>query len=945
LAAHESGPALSPSWRAVTRCWAGSDMETTLLRTKLFIPPVRPEWVSRPHLVERLNEGLNGKLTLTSAPAGFGKTTLLSEWIHAARQHQTRPVRFAWISLDEDDNDPTRFLAYLIAAVQTVEAGIGEGMLGPYEVPEPPPLEPILTSLVNEIAVVQEPFVLVLDDYHTITAQAIHRALSFLLDYLPPQMHLVIATRADPPLGIAGLRGRGQLTELRQADLRFTAEEAADFLNQVMGLGLTADDVAALASRTEGWIAGLQMAAVSMRGREDVEGFVRDFAGSNRYVLDYLLEEVLQRQPEDVQTFLLQTSVLDRLSAPLCDAMLQGTGQDNGSDTLACPLAGFSSGQEILEYLERANLFVVPLDDRREWYRYHHLFADLLRQRLQHICPETMPELHRRASVWHERHGLTAEAIDHALSAGDFERAAFLIEQSAEATLRRGHFATFERWLGALPDHVIWARPLLSAYGAAGLLLAGHPVAEVETCVRHAEQGDADGAPGGEVAVLQAVLATMKGDAERGIELSQRALELLPESGIFFRGLVARNLGVAHKLTGDTAVAARALQDAISAADKAGDAVGVAVTMYQLAELLSVQGKLREARAVCERALDLAVERRDRPLLPIAIKGLSFLGMMMRESNHVEEAERCLMQAIELAGEMREIWSFGGYLYLARVRQAQGDMPGAHEAIQAAGRLAVEIDFTELDDIMVAAYQTRLWVAEGDLESAARWVAERGFERDARPGGSGGGIDSGSGPYHLREIEYTTLARVYIAQDRPDEAMVMLEQLLLSATRLGRMGSVIEILALQALALQAQGDDEQALAALQRALALAEPEGYVRVFADEGAPMAGLLQKALARGVSRRYAATLLSAFEGQAKAEDRSPGSAPGAETLVEPLSERELEVLRLLAGPLSSTDIANQLFISVNTVRSHIRSIYDKLDVHSRYEAVARAKELNLL
>src|SRR5215203_4622613 len=439
-------------------------MSAPILATKLFVPPPRPGVVHRPRLIERLNEGLHRRLTLICAPAGFGKTTLLSEWLSGCQQ----PA--AWLSLDEGDNDPTRFLAYLVAALQTIAADIGEGVLGSLQSPQPPPTESILTALLNEITTVPDDFVLVLDDYHVTDAEPVNNALTFLIDHLPPQMHLVIATREDPPLPLARLRVRGQLTELRAADLRFTLTEAAEFLEGVMSLDLSEEDIAALGERTEGWIAGLQLAALSMRGREDVSGFIRAFAGDNRYIVDYLVEEVLQRQPERIRSFLLQTSILDRLSGPLCDAV---TGQENG--------------RGMLEALKRGNFFVVPLDDKRHWYRYHHLFAEVLQAHLMAEQPDRVPALHRRASEWYEQHGSAADAIRHALAAEDFERAAELVELAVPAMRRSRQEATLLGWLKALPDELLHVRPVLSAVYA-GALLASGALEGVEARLRDAER-------------------------------------------------------------------------------------------------------------------------------------------------------------------------------------------------------------------------------------------------------------------------------------------------------------------------------------------------------------------------------------------------------------------------------------------------------------------------
>jgi LuxR family maltose regulon positive regulatory protein len=823
-------------------------------------------------------------------------------------------------------------MTYFVAALQTIEVDIGEGVLSAFQAPKPPPIESVLTGLLNEIAAVQEQFALVLDDYHVIEAQTIHDALTFLLDHLPPQMHLVIATRVDPPLPIARLRGRGQLTELRATDLRFTLDEVAEFLNQVMGLELSAEDVAALASRTEGWIAGLQMAAVSMQGREDIAGFIRAFAGSSRYILDYLVEEVLQRQTDSVQAFLLQTAILDRLTGRLCDAL---TGQDDGQATL--------------DRMERSNLFIVPLGEERRWYRYHHLFAELLRQRLHEAYLDQVPILHRRASEWYEQNGLAAPAIDHALSAGDLERAARLIEQAAEPTLMRSEFATFLSWVEALSDDVIRARPLLCIYHAWALVLSGHPLDAAESRLQGAIEADTENSVAGEVAAFRAWTAALGGDTRHSTELSQRALELLPAESLFLRSIVAGSLGLVYMWSGDVVAAFQTFEEAARIGQKAGNLMITAIALRRLAQLRVMQGRLSEAKAFCEQALELTVDGRGRRL-PIAGLVLIVLGELLREWNDLEAAARHLIEGIELIKQWGEIGAFDGYVALAHVRQAQGDVDGAREAIHVAQQLAIQFDASEVDDVFVALHQARLWVAQGNLEAAIHWAESRELVLSVCPEGSrreveglDRDVESEEGSRYsplVRALENSTLARVCIAQDRPDEALEVLESLLQTAETAGWMGYVIEVLALQALALQGQGDILSAVTALERALSLAEPEGYVRIFVDEGEPMAELLRHAASRGIAPTYVAKLLAAFEVEGLAVSPS-----NLQPLIEPLSERELEVLRLLTTHLSSTEIADELVISVNTVRSHIKSIYSKLNVHSRMDAVQRAKELELL
>jgi len=911
---------------------------TPLLTTKFYVPPLRPEVVSRPQLVERLNAGLHRKLTLVSAPPGFGKTTLLSEWVNCCE----RPV--AWLSLDEGDNDLARFLAYFAGALQTIDvvreaAGtIGASLLSALQTPGEPRVEPLLTGLLNDVACVQDPFVLVLDDYQLITDKPVHQAVTFLLEHLPPQMHLVIATRADPPLPIAGLRGRGQLTELRQADLRFTLEEAAAFLNKMTGLDLSAEDVAALSARTEGWIAGLQMAAVSMQGREDVAQFVRAFAGSNVYVLDYLVEEVLDRQPHNVQGFLLRTSILDRLSGPLCDALMGADGGEPG------PLLGEGlGGQETLEMLERSNLFIVRLDDERRWYRYHRLFADLLRQRLQQLHPALPQTLHRRACEWYESKGLIPQAIAHALSAQDFERAAHLVEETAEPTLARAEFVTFAQWVDALPDEVLLNHPLLYTYDAVVVLVSGGTHEEVDMRLEQASLGDTEGVLEGAIRSVRAVLVAFDGDYQQGIDLARGAIDLLPEDGTFLLSFVYRALGFVYIMSGDAESATQAFERGAAVGEKTGDLAASVVAQEKVGSIRRIQGRLHEAKALYERALELATNGKGQ-YHPVATKALVGLADVLREWNDLDAATDLAQRSIELARRWSEITTASGYLILTRVRLAQGDLDGAIEAIERAQRLVAAWDISEIDDSFADVIQTRVWLAQDDFPALERWVKRRGLTRDAVAASLARDGEQVP-PDYVRQLEYAALARFHIARQNPDEALQILIPTTRSAEKVGWNGVAIETLALQALAYRTQGDLERALDALQRALSLGEPEGYVHSFLDEGPAMAELLREAASQGTALEYVNKLLAAFEVAEHGALERPGPPPQARASVETLSERELEVLRLLNTSLSSTEMADELVVSVNTVRTHIRSIYSKLGVHSRYEAVARARELKLI
>ena len=571
-----------------------------LLETKLYVPRWRTGLVPRARLIERLDRGTERKLTLVSAPAGFGKTTLLAEWL-AAIPAAERPA--AWVSLDQSDNDPALFWAYFITALQKVQSEVGESALSLLHSPQPPPIESVLTTLINEINAIEDDFALILDDYHVIDAQPVQDGTTFLLDHLPPQMHLVIASRADPPLPLSRLRGRGELAELRASDLRFTPEEAAAFLKDVMGLDLSADDVAALETRTEGWIAGLQLAALSMQGREDVPGFITAFSGDDRYIVDYLVEEVLQRQPERVRSFLLQTSTLDRLSGPLCDAV---TDQEEGKG--------------MLEALERGNLFVVPLDDKRQWYRYHHLFADVLRAHSMEEQPDRVPTLHRRASEWYEQNGLPSDAVRHALAGEDFERAAGLVELAALAMLGGSQEPTLLEWLKALPDELVRARPVLSVYYAFASL-SGVGLEAAEARLRDAERwleatADTSERPAappaemvvvdeegfrslpGSIAIARAYHAGALGDVAGTVKYARRALDLLPEGDYMWRGAAAALLGIASWTTGDLEAAYRSFAEGMASLQMTGYIHLQIMGTPVLADIRTAQGRLREAVSI-----------------------------------------------------------------------------------------------------------------------------------------------------------------------------------------------------------------------------------------------------------------------------------------------------------------------------------------------------------
>ena len=935
-------------------------MATPLLQTKLYIPPLRPELVPRPRLIERLNAGLDRKLTLVSAPAGFGKPTLLSEWIHGG-DAATAPLRAAWLSLDEDDNDPARFLAYFIAALQMVEENIGEGTPSALQSPQPPPIEAILTPLLNEIATIPNGFTLVLDDYHLIKAKPIHDALTFLLDHLPPPMRLVIATRQDPPLPLARLRGRGHMTEIRAGDLRFTEEEATAFLNQTMGLGLTPDEVSALEARTEGWIAGLHLAALSLKGEADRAAFIRAFAGDDRHVMDYLVSEVVSRQSEAVQRFLLHTAILERLCGPLCDAVLDSDGQPG-------------SGQAILEYLEQANLFIVPLDNRRQWYRYHHLFADLLRHRLRRtVGAQGIAPLHRRASAWYAHNDMMSEAIAHSLVAKDWEQAAQLIGQAFDDMCCRGeYYTTMLSWLEMLPDEIVRARPSLGILYA-WMLSINLQLDAVEPRLQEMERMADGQLPVDlrlQIAAIRATLARQRNDVAIAIELSHQVLKVLAEdpsdSNLLAYTGVVFNLAWTHLMEGDVVKARPRFSEARTLSQSAGSITLTLDAMRGLARVQILQGQLRQAVETYRQALQLAdkVTQQSGQAVPAAAPVHLELADLLRERNQLDEAAHHLAQGIELSRQ----WQILGedlrnsYVYQARLKQARGDAAGALDAIRQAEQLAQAYRAVPRFGDPIAACRAQLTLAQAvsiggafdpawkrkrrHLEAVEQWAETRGLRAD----GSINLVDD--------EFEYVIWVRLLIAQNEPSQALQLLARLLQGAEDGGRTGRVIEILTLQALAQQALGDTDQALIALERALSLAEPEGYVRLFVDEGPPMARLLlrlcsgqvHEATARGIAPDYARRLLAVFEAETKDEEpalrRPPSVSRGeAEGLVEPLSERELEVLGLIAEGLTNQEIASRLFLALNTVKVHTRNIYGKLGVNSRTQAVAKARTLGIL
>jgi LuxR family maltose regulon positive regulatory protein len=879
-------------------------MPTPILATKLYIPPPRAKIVSRPRLIEQLNQGLTSehKLTIISASAGFGKTTLVSEWVAGCG----RPV--AWLSLDEGDNDLLRFISYLITALRSIKAGIGEGLLAAIQSPQPPPTESILTTLLNEITTISDGFIFVLDDYHIIDSKSVDNALTFLVEHLPPQMHLVIATREDPPLPLARLRVRDQLTELRAADLRFTPAEAAEFLNQMMGLNLAAEDIAALDKRTEGWIAGLQLAALSMQGRalREAASFIKSFTGSHHFVLDYLIEEVLQQQSESVQTFLLHTSILDRMCGPLCNAVL---------------LDSSTSGQETLEYLERANLFIVPLDNERRWYRYHHLFGDLLRQRLGlSLTAEAIAEDHIRASEWHENNSLMLEAFHHATAANDVERVERLI-QSKEMPLHLRDVATAVLdWLALLPPRVLDAKPWLRVRSATLALMAGQTTG-VEEKLQAAEKAlqniEADATTRdliGQIACARATLALTRYEPEAMLTQARRALEYLHPDNLSFRFTANWALASASILQGDRATAAQASMEGVSISQKSGDVFSTILATTNLGMVQESENQLYLAAETYRSILPLFG---DHPQ-PNAAEAHLGLAHIHYEWNDLDSAEQHGEQSLQLARQYDRVIDrfIVSEVFLSRLKLARGDVDGAATLLAQTEQSARQKNFIlRLPEI--AAAQVLVLLRQGNLDAAADLA-------------------------QTHELPLSR-ARVLLAQGDTSATLAVLEPLRQQMEAKGWVDERLKVMVLQAVALHIHGEEDQAVQLLGDTLALAEPGGFIRIFLDEGLPMAQLLSEAASRGVNQNYIGKLLAAFESETKDEGRT--AEPSFSSLVEPLSQRELEVLRLIAEGLSNQEICERFFLALDTVKGHNRRIFNKLQVQRRTEAIARARELGLI
>lgn len=869
-------------------------MLAQVLATKLYTPTSRPDVVLRQRLINRLNAGLHGKLTLISAPAGFGKTTLVVEWI-SSHEH---PV--AWLSLDESDSDPVHFLTYFVVALQKIDPQIGTGILNLLKTPQPPPIDSLLTTLLNELATIAHDFVLVLDDYHTLDSAEIDTALTFLIDNQPPQMHLVLTTREDPRVPLARLRVRGQLTELRATDLRFTPDEAAEFLSQAMGLSLSMEDVNTLEQRTEGWIAGLQLAGISMQGLQDKHEFIRSFAGSHHFVLDYLVEEVLTHQPNHIQDFLLKTSILDRMCGSLCAAVLQ-----DDEHTM----------QANLENIQNANLFLVPLDNERRWYRYHHLFGELLRKRLGLFSNEQIDNLHIRASSWYEAHEFEVEAFQHAATASDTQRAERLINNGVPLYFR-GISRPVLNWLDSLSNDVLNSRPSLWIVYAWTLMAAHrstqieHKLQSAETALNQAEFDDSTNDLFGQVAAIRAMEAAIQYDTDTIIAQARRALDLLHPDNIYIRTAVTRALAIAYQFRGERATA-REFYLAAIAMSEASDNYFV--------NILATTG----------------------------------LGIIQESDNQLYQAVESYQRVLDLVGDANQPITCSAHLGLARIYYEFNDLNAAHEYAQHGTRLAQQIegiDSAASGQIFLARIklaQEKLVEGLALLDDVEQTVQQRNFVRQMPAVSEArvlfylrqNNVESASHLAHANDLPLSQ-ARVYLAENNPEEALSILMSYRQQMETKDWHDECLKAMVLQAIA-HAQNDDiEQAVAGISEALAFVASNGFVRIFLDEGQSMQRLLLEVAGRGVMPEYVRKLITAFQ-----IEPGQGESPSSHPLIEPLSERELEILALIADGLSNREICERLYLALSTVKGHNRNIFDKLQVKRRTEAIARARQLGLI
>jgi LuxR family maltose regulon positive regulatory protein len=890
-------------------------MQTTLLTTKLYIPPARETLVTRPRLTALLSNALAQGFTLVSAPAGYGKTTLVSSWL------RDTGIPGAWLSLEESDNDPVSFLQYLLTVLQKIVPSVRLDLLDLVEGVQPASLQALMNIWINEITKSDSQFVLVLDDFHLIQNQFILDIMAFLLDHIPAQqMHLVLISRMDPPLPLSRLRVRNQMNEIRADQLRFTPAEVAAFLNGVMGLTLSAEDISAMDARTEGWIAGLQLAALSMQGCKDVPGFITAFRGSHHYIVDYLADEVLKRQDEQTRSFLLQTSILSRMCASLCNSLVDARSGEHPLD-----------GQRMLETLEKMNLFIIPLDGERRWYRYHHLFADALNRRLEYQFPEILPDLYRRASVWYEKNALIADAIQYALSAGDQDRAAQLVDQNGCHLLMSGEVFTLLKWMDAV-EHYFQAHPWLVIQKGWALTMAGR-MEPAELAFQAAERlvSTLEPTPDvntmvGTISAGRAYWADIQGNTPEAARLAQQSLDLLPDTdpmSCSMRSVATGALAKTRWMIGDLDQARQIYDQAAEFCQAANSDEMIINTNKDIAVILMEQGQLRQAERLLLETLQMTV-RADGQRLPVSAGIYSGLSKVYYEWNQLEQAAHYAQLGLEVSHQWGniELQSIGSVM-LARLEQAQGNLEKTQALMRTADQLNRDNRLYPWNSIWIEAALDRFWLTQGSLERVSQRIRASG-------------INPTDEITYLHELRYLTLLRWLLACGDDDTAIDLAERMLQNAKDGQRMVRVVELLVLKSLAYQGKRDINAAITALAEAVSLAQPEGYQRVFLDEGELLIKLLYLVKSNQDATGYASELLEAF---------SPVSGPApvpAQLLIEPLSGREIEVLKLIEAGLSNQEIASKLFISIATVKRHVSNIYAKLDVKTRTQAVSRGKEL---
>ena len=895
-------------------------MSATILQTKLIIPLLHPNLVSRSRLTNQIETGVqfSHKLTLVAAPAGFGKTTVVSAWVHQNQRN------VAWFSLDEGDNEVTVFWTYVIASIRTVLPAFAETIFTALTASPPAPLDNILPILVNELAELEAPLVLVLDDYHVIANQEIHDSISFLLDHQPQQFHLVIATRADPPLPIARIRAQRCLTELRAEDLRFTEIETQMLLNEMMGLELTDEDVKVLEKRTEGWGVGLLLAAQSMQGRRDKHAFIAAFSGSQHYILEYLVEEVLKRQSEEARKFLLQTSILDRLSGPLCDVVVGG-----------------NSSESTIQELSKENLFIIPLDQDHIWYRYHHLFADLLVNFLRkEFAREEILELHRRASQWYQETGEHDKAVKYALSGQDFEGAADLIEQIVDQVIARGQVKTLLGWIEAIPEEVIKSRPRLLMHQGWVVFLSGRVTlaSQILQQAKHALtsilEGNDKNLLHGRLSAMLATITVLTRDITGALVEAQEALANLPEDEFIFRARATRVLGVSYMFLGEMKQALENLEQARSLALAGQNKFLASEILSQMGTVRKHQGMLSLAVDVYQQILNLYEQPETAPPACLGYVGLAEIAL---ERNDLRNADSYLNRGIDLCLKSHIGYALQpAYLIGGLLKYAQCDKVGAQETIQKGEDLSRAGGGSLESRLGLAWFQTRLYLLFGELEKARDWAT--------------GKLLPSSWSFHempilLDEMHQSLLARVYLKSGEFEKVLDIYEHIYPQAEKSGRLARVIELSLFKAIVLNKMGKLDDALAVFKKCLALTESEGYLRLFLELGQDVADLLQKTQVEGKHGEYVSKLLAAFNGQQVGVKGDAVKLPSQGGLIEPLTERELEVLRLMCEGHSNQDIADTMIVSVNTVKKHTSNIYGKLGVRNRAQAVLRAREIKLI